>query len=198
LPSRVSRLEASDLAELLHQYGYLLVFLGTLVEGESLLILAGYFAHSGYLDLGTVIATAFVGAVCGDQFFFHLGRNHATRLFERFPRLHDKVLIALHRAERHQNLVVLSMRFLWGLRIALPLAMGMTRMNGQKFFWLNLASAAVWAALFGSLGYGTSKLVTQVVDDLHRYEWWIAGALGLGAAIILGIRWLGARRPARM
>jgi hypothetical protein len=52
--------------------------------------------------------------------------------------------------------------------------------------------------LFGSLGYGTSKLVTQVVDDLHRYEWWIAGALGLGAAIILGIRWLGARRPARM
>jgi len=198
LPSRVSRLEASDLAELLHQYGYLLVFLGTLVEGESLLILAGYFAHSGYLDLGTVIATAFVGAVCGDQFFFHLGRNHATRLFERFPRLHDKVLIALHRAERHQNLVVLSMRFLWGLRIALPLAMGMTRMNGQKLFWLNLASAAVWAALFGSLGYGTSKLVTQLVDDLHRYEWWIAGGLGLGAAVILGIRWLGARRPARM
>ena len=111
-------------------------------------MLAGYFAHSGYLDLGAVIATAFVGAVCGDQFFFHVGRNHATRLFERFPRLHDKVLIAVHRAERHQNLVVLSMRFLWGLRIALPLAMGMTRMNGKKFFWLNLTSAAVWAALF--------------------------------------------------
>jgi membrane protein DedA with SNARE-associated domain len=161
-------------------------------------MLAGYFAHSGYLDLGTVIATAFVGAVCGDQFFFHVGRNHATRLFERFPRLHDKVLIAVHRAERHQNLVVLSMRFLWGLRIALPLAMGMTRMNGKKFFWLNLASAAVWAALFGSLGYGTRKLITEMATNLHRYEWWIAGGLGLGAALIFGIRWLGARRPARL
>ena len=169
-----------------------------MVEGESLLTLAGYFAHGGYLDLGGVIATAFVGAVCGDQFFFHLGRNHATRLFERFPRLHDKVLIAVHRAERHQNLVVLGMRFLWGLRIALPLAMGMTRMNSLKFFWLNLVSAAVWAALFAYLGYGTSKLVTQVVDDLHRYEWWIAGALVLGAIVILGIRWLGARRPAQL
>ena len=104
----------------------------------------------------------------------------------------------MHRAERHQNLVVLSMRFLWGLRIALPLAMGMTHMNGQKFFWLNLMSAAVWSALFAFLGYGTSKLVTQLVDDLHRYEWWIAGSLGLGAGIIFAIRWLGARRPARM
>jgi len=197
-PSRASRRVVSGLPELLHQYGYLLVFLGTLVEGESLLVLAGYFAHGGYLDLGAVIVTAFVGAVCGDQFFFHVGRNHATRLFERFPRLHDKVLIAVHRAERHQNLVVLGMRFLWGLRIALPLAMGMTRMNGQKFFWLNLVSAAVWATLFASLGYGTSKLFTRLVDDFHHYEWWIAGGLVVGAALILGIRWLGARRPARL
>ena len=188
----------SDLPGLLHQYGYLLVFIGTLIEGESLLMLAGYFAHGGYLELGSVIVTAFVGAVCGDQLFFHIGRNHATRLFARFPRLHDKVLIAVHRAERHQNLVVVGMRFLWGLRIALPLAMGMTRMNGQKFFWLNLASAAVWASLFASLGYGASSLVTRVVDDLHRYEWWIAGGLLFGAGLVLGTRWLGARRPARM
>jgi len=188
----------SDLPALLHQYGYLLIFLGTFVEGETLLMLGGYFAHSGYLELGRVIATAFVAAVCGDQLFFHIGRNHATRLFQRFPRLHDKVLIAVQRAERHQNLVVLGMRFLWGLRIALPLAMGMTRMNGRKFFWLNLLSAAVWAALFASLGYGASKLVSQVIEDLHRYEWWIAGGLLCGALLVLGIRWLGARRPAQM
>ena len=161
-------------------------------------MLAGYFAHSGYLDLGAVIATAFVGAVCGDQFFFHVGRNHATRLFERFPRLHDKVLIAVHRAERHQNLVVLGMRFLWGLRIALPLAMGMTRMNAQKFFWLNLLSAAIWSALFALLGFSTSHVVAQLVDNLHRYELWIAGGLlGVGV-LVLTIRWLSARRPEQL
>lgn len=186
-----------DLPALLHQYGYLLIFLGTFIEGESLLLLGGYFAHSGYLDLRGVIATAFVAAVCGDQLFFHLGRRHATRLFERFPRLHDKVRLAVHRAERHQLLVVSGMRFLWGLRIALPLAMGMTRMSSQKFFWLNLVSAAAWAALFGTLGYGTSRLATRLIDDLHLYEWWIAGGLLLGAAVMLGIRWSGGRRPER-
>jgi membrane protein DedA with SNARE-associated domain len=184
-----------DLPALLHQYGYLLIFVGTFAEGETLLVLGGYFAHRGYLDLGGVMATAFVAAVCGDQLFFHLGRNHATRLFERFPHLHDKVRIALHRAERHQSVVVLGMRFLWGLRIALPLAMGMTRMNGQKFFWLNLLSAAVWAALFSSLGYGTSRLFAHLVDDLHRYELWIAAGLLTLAALVLLVRWLSARRP---
>jgi membrane protein DedA with SNARE-associated domain len=188
----------SDLPALLHQYGYLLIFLGTFAEGESLLVLGGYFAHSGYLALSGVMLTAFVAAACGDQLFFHLGRRHATRLFERFPRLHDKVLIAVHRAERHQNLVVLSMRFLWGLRVALPVAMGMTRMNGLKFFWLNVASAAVWAGLFAGLGYGTHQLVARLVADLHRYEWWIAGTLLAGAIIMLGVRWVGARQPAKM
>jgi len=187
-----------DLPALLHQYGYLLIFAGTFAEGETLLVLGGYFAHRGYLDLGGVMATAFVAAVCGDQLFFHLGRHHATRLFERFPHLHDKVRIALHRAERHQTVVVLGMRFLWGLRIALPLAMGMTRMNGQKFFWLNLLSAAVWAVLFSSLGYGTSRLFAHLVDDLHRYELWIAGSFLTVGALVLLVRWLSARRPETM
>ena len=184
-----------DLPALLHHYGYLLIFIGTFAEGETLLLLGGYFAHRGYLDLYGVMATAFVAAVCGDQVFFHVGRRHAGKLFERFPHLHDKVRIAVHRAERHQTAIVLCMRFLWGLRIAVPVAMGMTRMNAQKFFWLNLFSAAVWAGLFASLGYSTSRVFAHLVDDFHRYELWIAGGLVAVGALVLAIRWLSARRP---
>jgi membrane protein DedA with SNARE-associated domain len=187
-----------DLAALLHHYGYLLILLGTFAEGETLLVLGGYFAQRGYLDLRGVIATAFVAAVCGDQLFFHLGRRHAHKLFQRFPHLHDKVRIALHKAERHQNLIVLAMRFLWGLRIAVPVAMGMTRMSAQKFFWLNLLSAAVWSVLFACVGYAASQLFEDVVSDLHHYEFWIAAALLLLGTIILGIRWISARRPEKM
>jgi len=173
-----------DLSGLLHQYGYLLIFVGTFAEGETLLLLGGYFAHRGYLDLAGVMATAFVAAVCGDQLLFYIGRNHASRLFERFPRLHDKVRIAVQRAERHQNLVVLGMRFLWGLRIALPLAMGMTRMNARKFLLLNLLSAAVWAVLFSVLGYGSGTLFAHLIEDLRRYEWWIAAGMLIGGLVL--------------
>lgn len=183
-----------DLPSLLHEYGYPLIFLGTLAEGETLLMLGGYFAHRGYLDLGGVIATSFIAAVCGDQLFFHLGRRHAKALLGRFPRLRDKVNLALHRVEQHQIKVVLSMRFLWGLRIALPVALGLTSMDARKFFWLNLLSAAVWSCVFACVGFGTSHLVTRIVDDLHHYEKWIAVVLSLVAALILWARWHGARR----
>jgi membrane protein DedA with SNARE-associated domain len=81
------------------------------------------------------------------------------------------------------------------LRIAVPVAMGMTRMSAQKFFWLNLFSAAVWAGLFACLGYSTSRVFAHLVDDFHRYELWIAGGLLAVGVVVLAIRWLSARRP---
>jgi membrane protein DedA with SNARE-associated domain len=182
-----------ELPALLHQYGYALIFLGTLAEGETLLVLGGYFAHRGYLQLGGVISTSFVAAVCGDQLFFHLGRRHAKSLLERFPRLRDKVNVALRRVEDHQVKIVLSMRFLWGLRIALPVALGLTTMDARRFLAFNLLSAAVWSSAFALVGFGTSSVVTRIFDGLHSYEKWFALGLVAVAVLVLWIRWHGAR-----
>ena len=184
-----------DLPALLHQYGYLMIFLGTLAEGESLLVLGSYFAHRGYLELGGVMLTAFVGAVCGDQLFFHLGRRHAKGLLERFPKLRDKVNVALRRVEDHQVKVVLSMRFLWGLRIALPVALGLTNMSARRYLLVNLVSAAIWSTVFSLAGYGVSRVLSQVIGNLHHYEWWIAGGLLLIAVIAAAWHFGRPRRP---
>jgi len=175
-----------DLSALLQQYGYVLIFAGTLVEGETLLMLGGYFAHHGYLQLPLVMLTAFAGAICGDQLFFWLGRHHARGLLERFPKLRERVSVALRRVESHQVKVVLTMRFLWGLRIALPLALGLTNMSARRFFWLNLVSAAVWSVAFAIVGYGASQVLSVVIEDLRRYEWQIATVLVLVAVGALG------------
>jgi membrane protein DedA with SNARE-associated domain len=174
-----------DLPGLLHGYGYALIFVGTLAEGETLLMLGGYFAHRGHLALWLVIETAFVGAVCGDQLFFHVGRHHAARLLGRFPKLRDKVNVALRRIEDHQVKVVLGMRFLWGLRIALPIALGLSNMPTRRFTWLNLLSAAVWSSVFAIAGYAAGELVRQLEADVHRYEKWVAAVLILAAVLAL-------------
>jgi len=44
------------------------------------------------------------------------------------------------------------------------------------------------------VGFGTSRLVTGIVDNLHHYEKWIAVGVLLVAALILWLRWHGARR----
>jgi membrane protein DedA with SNARE-associated domain len=178
-----------DLAALLQTYGYPLLFIGVFAEGESLLLLAGYFAQRGYLELAAVVATAFAAALCGDQFFFHLGRRRGAALLARFPHLRDKVHSTLARVERNQAKFVLSMRFLWGLRIALPIALGLTTMPALRYLWLNFISAAFWAATVSLVGFTAGRLVVRLVEDLHRYEIGIAAAaVAIGVAAI-AIRW---------
>jgi len=184
-----------ELSGLLHSYGYVLIFFGTLAEGETLLMLGGYFAHQGYLQLAPVIAVAFAGAVCGDQLFFWIGRHHAKRLLGRFPKLRDKVNVALHRIESHQVKVVLCMRFLWGLRIALPIALGLSNLATKRYFWLNIASAGVWSIVFAVIGFGAGELVRRLEADLHRHEKWIAAVLVLGAVLALAWHSGRPRRP---
>jgi membrane protein DedA with SNARE-associated domain len=160
-----------------------------LVEGESVLVLGGYAAYRGFLELPWVMITAFSAAVVADQIYFHLGRRHGHRLLAKSPRLRAKTATALQLFERHSVLTVLAMRFLWGLRIALPMVIGMSRMSALRYLALDAAAASVWAAIFGAVGFGASQLLDDVLVDLHRYDRWIAAALILGPLAFLAVRW---------
>ncbi len=104
--------------------------------------------------------------------------------------------MALRRVEDHQVKVVLTMRFLWGLRIALPIALGLTNMNAKRFLWLNLVSAAVWSCVFAVVGFGASRMFSALVADLQRHEKWIAAVLLL--ITVFALIWhLGRPRRAR-
>ena len=59
-----------DLQSIIENYGYAAILIGTFLEGETILMLAGLAAHQGYLVLTGVIFAAFLGSLSGDQLFF--------------------------------------------------------------------------------------------------------------------------------
>lgn len=63
------------LSDLVGHYGYLAVAVGCVLEGETVLLMAGYAAHRGMLDLPGVMAVALASSFAGDQFWFWLGRR---------------------------------------------------------------------------------------------------------------------------
>ncbi|MGB7304365.1 MAG: hypothetical protein WBD13_08815 [Burkholderiaceae bacterium] len=65
-----------DPSELVAQYGCWAIALGSVLEGETFLLMGGFAAHRGLLDLGAVITVAFVFSFLGDQFYFWMGRHH--------------------------------------------------------------------------------------------------------------------------
>ena len=64
-----------DITSLITQHGYWLLALACIAEGETVLILAGFAAHRGYLDIRWVMLVAALGGFAGDQTLFWLGRQ---------------------------------------------------------------------------------------------------------------------------
>ena len=172
-----------NLGALLAQYGYAVVFLGALVEGESVLVLAGFAAHRGLLRLPELIGLAFVAAMLGDQLWFYLGRRHGPKLLARFPSLQRRVERLQPMLERHPNAAILSVRFLYGLRTAGPIALGMLGVSRWRFAWLNMLSAALWAVTFGLLGYQFGNALQWLLDDLRSVEEVLFAVLGVAALV---------------
>jgi membrane protein DedA with SNARE-associated domain len=97
-----------SLVQLLADYGYLAVFVGCLLEGETILLLAGFAAHQGHLSLPVVLAVAFVGGAVGDQVFFWTGRAGGTALLDRVPGFHEPVRRIIELLKRHDALLIVG------------------------------------------------------------------------------------------
>jgi membrane protein DedA with SNARE-associated domain len=175
-----------DLAGLIDSYGYLAVFLGSFLEGETILALAGLAAYRNYLDLPKVIALAMLAGFLGDQFYFFLGRYKGKQVLERFPKMKRRA----HRfdamlARWHAPLIV-GIRFMYGFRIVGPILLGMGRVPAWKFMLYNFIGAAIWAPLIASIGYFFGGAVKAALGHLKRYELWVFLALlavGVGFAL---------------
>jgi len=183
--------------ELIQQYGYAAVFVGTFVEGESVALLAGFLAHGEYLDLTTVIIVSFIGSFGGDQTAYWLGRKFGSRWRPKSPVLQRRMADAERLLTRHQIPVLLGFRFVYGIRNATPFVAGsVTKIPLLRFIGLNAAGAAIWSISIPVIGYSFGHTAESLLGTRQVYEGRIIAALVTGAFIIWLVRYLRARRRA--
>src|SRR5437016_594802 len=129
---------------LLQKFGYLAVFVGTFLEGETILVMAGFFAERGYLELLLVILTAFSGAYVGHVFWFWLGRKQGVRLLDRFPKMKKHFGRGIRMFERYGAPAIFITQWLYGLRITCAVIIGISRISTVKFLVYEAITCAVW------------------------------------------------------
>ena len=158
------------LESLLTTYGYPILIIGTFVEGETIMVLGGVVAHLGYLSLDWVIACGFCGTLIGDQLYFLLGRYRGKTWLAKRPNWQSRSRRVLRMLERHQILLILGFRFLYGLRSVTPFAIGMSEVSYWRFTVLNLIGAGVWATSITLAGYYFGQAVEAVIGNIKHYE----------------------------
>jgi membrane protein DedA with SNARE-associated domain len=165
-------------------YGYWAILIGTFLEGETILVLGGLAAHMGYMDLTGVILAAFAGSLCGDQFFFFLGRRHSTFLLNRRPAWRSKLDRANRLMDRFQTPLILGFRFLYGLRTVMPVAIGISGVPLVRFVVLNALGAIVWAAVVAGGGYLFGNALEGILGNIRHFEKMLFIVVALAGAIV--------------
>lgn len=173
----------------LNHYGYLAVAglvliedFGVPVPGETVLILGAVYAGAGRLNIVLVALLGFLGAVLGDNIGFALGHFGGRRLVERYGRYVFLTPERLDRATRffeaHGGKIIVAARFIEGLRQANGIIAGTTGMHWARFLLFNAIGAALWVAVWTSLGYFSGSHIDTIYNDATRYDTYLAIAVG--------------------
>jgi membrane protein DedA with SNARE-associated domain len=171
---------------LIQNYGYLAILVGTFFEGETILILGGFAAQRGYLDLPWVMAAAFIGTLCGDQLFFILGRWHSRAFLSRRPKWNERIVKAEQLLKRFKILPMIVFRFFYGFRSVTPFVIGMSAFPAPRFVLLNAIGAGIWAVVIGTAGYFFGNALDAFLGNIkHRELEAFAGIAFIGILIWL-------------
>ena len=185
-------------------YGYWAVFFGVMLEnagvpvpGETILLVAGYYASTGEFNIALVMIIAASGAVVGDNIGFAIGHHYGRSFLLRVGRFFFLTPKRLEHMEsyfaRHGNKTILVARFITGLRVFAALLAGASRKMPWRVFALyNMAGAVLWSVVITTLGYLFGASLPLLVKWVGR-----SGTILLIAAIVIGvIVWRGRRHRA--
>ena len=169
------------------ELGYAALFIGTLLEGETIVFLAGLAAHHGYLWFPAVVAVSVVGGFLSDQILFHVGRRYGERVYARFPGLAAKVPRVQALLLRWDVLAILLVRFLYGLRIVAPLVIGSCGIAPWRLALFDFLGAVLWAFVVAGLGYFAGQAVQYWMARLDLTVVLFLMALALVAGTVWNI-----------
>jgi len=185
----------------LSHYGYtglfallLLGIVGLPIPDDALLVFSGYLISTGRLDPVWTFITAFAGAACGISVSYWLGITLGHTAVERYgPYIHltQERLERVHRWFRRVGNWLLSIGyFIPGVRHFTAIVAGMSGLEFPTFAIFAYGGAAVWVALFLTLGYVVGEQWPALVDVIQRFTWDFV----IAVAILLPLGWLVRRR----
>ena len=161
-PQRLSEWTLRKLEQLFTNYGYYVVFFGLLMEnamflglivpGSIILILAGLAAENGSINIALVLALGIAGTIIGDTMSYFIGRMGWSRFLERgsIGAMMEKFRGAM---DRNHTWIILGYHFAGYSRVVGPAGAGMFGVPYRKWAPLDHVGATAWVTLYVMIGF---------------------------------------------
>ena len=113
--------------------GYLAIFIGSLLEGETALITGSFLVHQGYFEMPKLLAVSLAATQIIDWTYFLTGRNYGRKFLRSRPRLERRLNRVTTWIEKYPVMLMLFYRFLYGVRIPLAIGFGLSSYNVIRY-----------------------------------------------------------------
>jgi membrane protein DedA with SNARE-associated domain len=163
----------------LKEYGYVILFLWSILEGETGLIMAGVMSHTGDMSYLLAVFVAGLGGFAGDQLYFYIGRFNKGLIQRKLHKQRRKFAIAHLLLKKYGWPIIFIQRYLYGLRTVIPMSIGITKYSAKRFALINLLSAWVWAAITITPAYIFGEEILRLVV-FAKEHWYFALPLAAG------------------
>lgn len=191
--------------EFLQMYGPLLVFASVLLEQAGVpipctpwLIASGALARLGQGTVALPIALATIAASLGHTAWFLAGRRWGSRVLRLVCRVSLEPDSCVQRTEnaftRYGARALTIAPFVPGLTTLAPPLAGMSGMRLRRFLALDAMGDLLWASTFVGLGWLAGGPFFRALELVMAYAGSAAGALALGLAVYLALRFLQRQR----
>lgn len=163
------------------------------LPGDSLLVIAGFYAAQGTLNIWALNALLIPMAVLGDATSYHLGRRFGPKLFAN-PRARlmrpEHLQAATQFYQRHGGQAIILARFVPVVRTFVPVVAGVSGMPYGRFAAFNVVGGISWVGVTTLIGF---VLGTRFPTLLQHIELVILAVVA--ASVVPGlIEWARARQ----
>ncbi len=159
--------------EWLKEYGYIILFVWSILEGELGLVMAGIMAHTGDMNLFIAIIVGAFGGFIGDQIYFYIGRFNKAYINKSFKTQRRKFAIAHILLKKYGWPLIFVQRYMYGMRTVIPMAIGLTKYSARDFAIINFISALFWSALAIILSYYFGEELLNLLSWIKQH-WYFA------------------------
>jgi membrane-associated protein len=172
------------------------LFVGFVLPGETVAILAGAAAKLGHTPLAGVLAVVIAAAIVGDTVGYEVGRTLGPRLVEnrRLAGRRKQLERAQEFLARRGGSAVFLGRWVAFFRAVMPALAGSARMPYPRFLAWNAAGGIAWGATVVLFGYGAGASYARVEKTFGPVAAGIVLLLVLVALVVWRVRAHRARR----
>lgn len=151
-------------------WGYVVLFFYSFGGGLVALVAAGILSSGvieniNSLNIYICIFIASVANFIGSSLLFFMSRYQKKEVMKYFRSHRRKIALSHIWIKKYSYLIVFIHKYLYGIKTIIPLVIGFSKFDRNKFLIYNFTASFIWGAIVGGVSYIMGDFIRKIYNQ---------------------------------